>query len=142
MGDKELASMIKEALFKEAGLAELALKAKGAIAGAGKAIASDAGKVGGQLQQVGLAAKGKGIHGSNLGGIKGRAKGIASSLGPVVKNKAVQAGAAGTALVGGAGYALANREKQAAFHELIEMGVDFNSAVTLVIEKSAEIYGE
>ncbi|HET8686055.1 MAG TPA: hypothetical protein VFM18_05245 [Methanosarcina sp.] len=51
---------------------------------------------------------------------------------------AIGAGAAGVGAA--AGYAL-NREKQAAVNGLVDAGVDFDSAVALVAEKAAELYG-
>ena len=57
-------------------------------------------------------------------------------------NSALQAGvgAAGAGAVGAAGYAV-GREKKAALDLLISNGVDFDSAIELVNQKSQEIYG-
>jgi len=58
----------------------------------------------------------------------------------LVKNPVVQAGAATAAA--GAGAAALSREKKAAVDMLTEAGIDFDSAVSLVNEKAAELYGE
>ena len=58
------------------------------------------------------------------------------------KNKAVRIGA-GTAAVGAAGYGVHKAtEKRAALQELVDNGIDFETASDLVIEKAAEIYGD
>lgn len=57
----------------------------------------------------------------------------------LAQNRLVQGAAAGTAVAGGA-YAL-GREKQAAVSALCDAGIDFDSAVDLVMAKSQEIYG-
>jgi flavin-binding protein dodecin len=73
-------------------------------------------------------------------------KGRASSprlgaAGRLASNGFVQGVAAGVAAAGAGGYAL-SREKKAAVDLLTHAGVDFDSAVSMVNEKAAELYGE
>lgn len=116
MTDKELAGLIKQAM-------SLSSVKDGAKA-LGGAIKSDAGKLGGQFEQVGLAAKGKGIHGSNLH----KFKGVAESMKPIIKNKAIQAGGAAVAAVGAGGYAM-GREKKASEMTDLELAVMIKEAM-------------
>lgn len=104
------------------------------------AIADYAGKVGSgakaiphQLQGLNTAYKLRGTGSANT---------VGGALSRLAGNPAVQlaGGAAGVAGLGAGGYALAH-QKQAAVGSLIEAGVDFDSAVALVQDKSQELYG-
>lgn len=60
----------------------------------------------------------------------------------LAKNPLVYGTAGGLAVAGaGAGMAM-SREKKAAFDALVEAGVDFDEAASLVISKAQELYGE
>jgi hypothetical protein len=122
---------------KTAGVAsaakEMASKAWGAVKG-------DASKLPGQLDNVRHA-----IH--NNGGVFN--KGVGSTVKAVAKNKALQLGVGGVAAAGvGAGLAMRKKaeeievEKVAAFTALIQEGVDFDTATTLISQAEREIYGE
>jgi hypothetical protein len=60
----------------------------------------------------------------------------------LIKNPLVAGGAAAALAVGGAAVAMRNREKKAAFDALVEAGVDFEDAASLVTQKAQELYGE
>ncbi len=122
---------------KTAGVAsaakEMASKAWGAVKG-------DASKLPGQLDNVRHA-----IH--NNGGVFN--KGVGSTVKAVAKNKALQLGVGGVAAAGvGTGMAMRKKaeeievEKVAAFTALIQEGVDFDTATTLISQAEKEIYGE
>lgn len=122
---------------KTAGVAsaakEMASKAWGAVKG-------DASKLPGQLDNVRHA-----IH--NNGGVFN--KGVGSTVKALSKNKALQLGVGGVAATGvGAGLAMRKKaeeievEKVAAFTALIQEGVDFDTATTLISQAEREIYGE
>jgi hypothetical protein len=76
-------------------------------------------------------------------GNSGRAvtSGRGAAAGRLAKNPLV-AGGAGALAAGGATAALVGREKKAALDMLMDAGLDFDSAVSLVDAKAQELYGE
>lgn len=101
------------------------------LAGAAKGDASTLvrGKVGGD-SVISVNGKGRAVTGGRMDAAKGLAK-----------NPLVQGGAAALA-AGGATAALVGREKKAALDALVDAGVDYDSAVSLVESKAQELYGE
>ena len=64
-------------------------------------------------------------------------RGIA--LEDLMSTRTAQLGIGGGTLVGG--YKVLNQEKQAALSDLLEMGIDFDNAVSLVKQAEQEVYG-
>jgi hypothetical protein len=134
--------LVKQAIDMEgvkAKAKEFGGKAKEAAGKAGEKAKEYAGKVGEKAKEyagkAGEAAKGAG---SKAKGLAGKAVEIAKA------HPKAAAGIAAGAAIGAGAAALAHRkhEKKAAFDALIEAGVDFDQAATLVKQAEIDVYGE
>lgn len=105
------------------------------VAGKARSLAADA------KNGAGAFAAGVKSEGANLkGAVMGLKNAPRMALRSIAGNRIAQ-GAAALAGAGAAGYAL-TREKKAAFDALVDAGVDFEKAASIVAAKSMELYGE